>query len=87
MNLAPIILFVYNRPLHLQRTLESLGKNGLAPQSELIVYSDGPGTPEETGAVEEVRKMVHGVNGFHNIRIVERNENMGLSRSVVSGVT
>jgi glycosyltransferase involved in cell wall biosynthesis len=87
MNLAPIILFVYNRPRHLHRTLESLGKNGLAPQSKLIIYSDGPGRPEDAETVEEVRKMVHRVKGFQRVHIIERNENLGLSKSVVSGVT
>ena len=40
--LAPIILFVYNRPWHTEETLESLMKNELADQSTLYIYCDGP---------------------------------------------
>lgn len=40
MNLAPIVLFVYNRPDHTQQTVEALQKNKMASESELFIYSD-----------------------------------------------
>jgi hypothetical protein len=40
MILAPIVLFVYNRPWHIQQTVEALQKNELATESELFIYSD-----------------------------------------------
>lgn len=40
--LAPIALFVYNRPTHTRRAVESLKVNHLASQSDLVVFSDGP---------------------------------------------
>jgi len=39
-NLAPIVLFVYNRPDHTRQTVEALQKNELVKQSELFIYSD-----------------------------------------------
>ena len=39
-DLAPIILFVYNRPWHTKQTVEALQKNELAKGSELFIYSD-----------------------------------------------
>lgn len=41
MNIAPIIVFAYDRPDHLSQTLNALAKNDLAPQSILYVYCDG----------------------------------------------
>ncbi len=41
MNLAPIVLFTYNRLWHTQQTIEALQKNELAKDSDLIIYSDG----------------------------------------------
>ena len=38
---APVLLFVYNRPDHVKRTVEALQHNTLAAQSNLYVYSDG----------------------------------------------
>ena len=37
---APILLFVYNRPAHTRRLVESLLQNTEAAQSRLFVYSD-----------------------------------------------
>lgn len=39
-TLAPIILFVFNRLEHTINTLESLKKNILAKDSDIIIYSD-----------------------------------------------
>lgn len=41
-NFAPIVVFAYNRPDHLQQTLQALAKNDLASESVLYVYCDGP---------------------------------------------
>ena len=41
MTLAPIIVFAYDRPDHLSKTLEALAKNDLASQSVLYIYCDG----------------------------------------------
>ena len=41
MNFAPIIVFAYDRPDHLSRTLSALAKNDLASQSVLYVCCDG----------------------------------------------
>lgn len=44
MELAPIVVFAYNRPDHLRRTLDALSKNEQAKESVLYVYCDGPKT-------------------------------------------
>ena len=40
-TVAPVILFVYNRPIHTQKTLEALAANRLATSTDLIIFSDG----------------------------------------------
>lgn len=40
MNLAPVIVFTYNRLQHTQRLLESLEKNDLAKNTDLFLFSD-----------------------------------------------
>ncbi len=37
MNLAPIIVFVYNRPEHLRKTLVSLQANNLANIKKVVI--------------------------------------------------
>lgn len=40
-NLAPIILFVYNRPHHTLQTLGALYNNELAKDSVLYIFANG----------------------------------------------
>lgn len=87
MSLAPIVLFVYNRPAHTRQTLESLKKNELANKSELFIYSDAPKDELAILKVAEVRKYIKSIGGFKRIKIIEREKNWGLANSVLDGVT
>lgn len=84
---APITLFVYNRPVHTRQTVEALRNNIGAEESELIIYSDAPKNSDTTTAVSQVRKYIHSIDGFRSVRIIEREENWGLAKSIISGVT
>lgn len=87
MSLAPVILFVFNRPRHTRRTLDSLRENLLARDSELIVFSDGPRDDKDKPDVAAVRGIVGDTEGFGSVRIHERESNRGLAGSVIEGVT
>ncbi|WP_129715337.1 sugar transferase [Pedobacter sp. SYP-B3415] len=86
-NPAPIALFVYNRPVHTARTLKFLQQNSLAEESRLFIFSDGPKSPADNEKVAEVREIIKAAEGFRSVQVVLRKENMGLARSVISGVT
>ncbi|ANV98023.1 hypothetical protein BBW65_04050 [Helicobacter enhydrae] len=86
-SLAPIVLFVYNRPSHTRQTIQALLQNPLASQSQLFIYSDAPKDTKTKQAVEEVREYIHTIEGFENITIIERERNFGLADSIIDGVT
>jgi len=89
-ELAPIALFVYNRPHYLIETLESLAKNYLAGESILYVFSDGPkstSTELEIMKIDEVRLLIKNVKGFKEVIIQENKNNLGLAKSIISGVS
>lgn len=86
-NLAPIALFVYNRPEHTKRTVESLLRNPLAKFSELFIFSDAAKTYESRNLVEQVRKYVRSIDGFKSVWVTERENNYGLANSIIHGVT
>ena len=86
-DLAPIILFVYNRLEHVQSTIKALQKNILASKSVLFIYSDAPKNNEINEQVDLVRSYIKEISGFKNIEIIERESNFGLSRSIENGVT
>lgn len=84
---APIVLFAYNRPRHLQRVLDSLKANKESSSSDLIVYSDGPRTHKDEEGVNQVRALLYGLEGFASIEIRKREANLGLAKSVITGVS
>jgi len=86
-KLAPIALFVYNRPEHTRRTLASLQKNLLADESKLFIFADAAKTEADRDKVDEVRQIISNVSGFKSVKITERKQNMGLANSIIDGVT
>lgn len=86
-SLAPIALFVYNRPDHTRRTLSYLQKNVLANDSKLYIFSDGAKTPADEQKVQEVRDLVTRITGFKSVKLIARQHNMGLANSIIDGVT
>ncbi|MCD6398555.1 MAG: glycosyltransferase family 2 protein [Candidatus Aenigmarchaeota archaeon] len=87
MELAPILLFVYNRPWHTKQTLIALKQNELANQSDLFIYSDAPKSYKDIKKVKSVRESIKKVDGFKAVFITERTRNQGLAKSIISGVT
>lgn len=87
MNFAPILLFVYNRPEHTRRCIESLTRNSLASDSILYIYADGAKDATQQPAVDEVRSYLRTISGFQAVNLIERNENWGLARNIIDGVT
>ena len=87
MSYAPILLFVYNRPEHTRRCIESLLKNSLASESNLFIYADGDKDNTQQEAVNEVRNYIRTIQGFKQTTLIERSENWGLARNIIDGVT
>jgi hypothetical protein len=87
MSPAPIALFVYRRPEHTRACLDKLKANALADQSDLFVFSDGPRNPEAAEGVSRVRALLQGLTGFRSVTVVARETNLGLAKSIISGVT
>ena len=84
---APVVLFAYNRLSHLKHTVESLKKNHLVHDTDLIIYSDAPKSVQQENAVKLVRNYLHSIDGFKSVNIVEQDKNLGLALSVIEGVT
>lgn len=87
MSYSPIALFAYNRPDHVQRVVEALRMNPEAANSELFIFSDAPKNEAAATAVGEVRRCAYAATGFRSITVVEQPHNLGVSRSIIAGVT
>jgi hypothetical protein len=62
-------------------------KNSLASESHLFIYADGAKDESQQEAVNEVRSYIRSIQGFKQATLIERNENWGLARNIIDGVT
>ena len=85
----PLALFAYARPQHLASALTSLRACHGAAAADLTIFCDGARGPRDAPAVAEVRAMARAAaaaGGFATVLVVERESNLGLSRSITRGV-
>ncbi len=90
MNLAPVVLFVYNRPFHTRQTLEALSRNDMASEIELIVFCDGPKNNCSEKILEDIElvRTICKLQTWPKKKIIyESTENNGLAKSVISGIS
>ena len=89
MKLAPIIIFSYNRPTHLKKTLDALKKNQLCKKSIVYFFSDGPKTDciKEYRKITLVRKIIKKTKNFKSKKIFFYKKNIGLKKIILDGVT
>ncbi len=89
MALAPIALFVYNRPWHTEQTLIALENNELASESILYIFCDGPkenSSVENLNNIKKVRNLIKSKKWCYKTNIVERKRNIGLASNIVDGI-
>ena len=86
-NPAPIVVFAFNRPDHLKRTLDALAANTLAAESDLFIYCDGPRKEEDALKTEVTRRVAEAVIGFKSTTVFKRGNNFGLAANIIDGVT
>lgn len=90
MNLAPVVLFVYNRPDHTLQTLKALKNNILSTDTKLYIHADGArkNANEETkDKITRVREIIYREKWCGEVEIIEAGENKGLAQSIKAGVT
>lgn len=85
MPFAPIALFAFRRPRHVELTLRSLLRNPEVEESPLYIYCDGPRNDGEREDVDAARAVVRKLAPQH-ATIIERSANLGLDPSVIAGV-
>ena len=88
-DLAPIVIFAFNRLQSLQATVASLLENPEAKDSDLYVFVDGPRVDRagEKEQVESVQSFAKTITGFKNVSYEFSDKNCGLGPSIIKGVT
>jgi len=83
----PVAFFAYNRPAHTRRALQALSQCRRLEQCEFHFFADGPRSEDARPQVEATRQVLREWAPALNASVVERDRNLGLAKSIVSGVT
>ncbi len=86
---APVIVFTYNRPDHLKKTLEALEHAEGADISELYLFADGykgEKDRQQVLAVHDYLREYEKRSLFAGVHAVYSERNRGLAESVIDGV-
>ncbi len=89
-ELAPLVLFCFDRPVHLRKVLESISLNSLAKETRLIIYCDGPteqADKDQLQRISEVRNLVRSKDWCGKVEVIESDYNKGLAASIIEGVS
>ena len=87
MTKTPIAIFVYNRPDHTTRMLASLEACYRLDECQLFIHSDAPSIREHAPGVQAVRTLCKKWAVRHYAEVIEREENLGVDRSIVDAVS
>lgn len=85
---TPIAIFLYNRPDHARQLFSSLLNCSRLEECAVYVFCDGVKKPEDKQSVQAARAIMREFASLiNNVHIIEREQNLGLARSIVNGVT
>jgi hypothetical protein len=89
LNIA-IVVFAYNRPQVLEKTLIALKKNMGIEHHTIIFFCDGPkinANIDDLEKIKQVRTIAKSINWCKQLIVNESKENKGLANSLVAGIT
>lgn len=77
-----LVIFAYNRPVEFRLSLDAAID---CWDGDIIVFIDGPRNDHDKQQQNNILRAIPG--GRANIKVIHRNENYGLARSIVSGIS
>jgi hypothetical protein len=84
---APILVFGYNRPVHLRKALLAIESNPEAKYSDVYIFIDGPKPGiDNMQRHQECRSVAEEEYAFNSKTLRVNNENLGLAQSIRNGV-
>ena len=84
----PVVIFAYHRPDALAKVLHRLQRCWGIGKRDLYIFCDGPrgNTDDERRSIDAVRQLAQTFKWPGQKHIIEQQTNLGLARSVISGV-
>lgn len=86
MNSRPIVIFSYNRPLHLREVMEAVVRDGKMASREIKVFIDGPRGERDISLQKEIGSVIDEFSSRAMISPTWRATNLGLRKNIVEGL-
>ena len=85
---SPIVVFGFNRPVHLRKTLAALSENFGAEESDLFIFIDGPRDTKDAALIQACVEVSNEfVDRFKSFKLLQGLFNQGLAKSIISGIS
>lgn len=82
-----VLLFVFNRPEHTGLVLESLRRQSVHLDADIIVYVDKPYYSKDIELNKNVLKVLDSWSDSFNLNIIKRKSNYGIKLNITDGVS
>ena len=86
-DLAPVVIFTYNRPYLLKKTIEHLSSNYLSSKTILYIFIDGPRNNQDLNSINEIKNNLNKITGFKKVIKVFRKKNLGLKTNLEKSIS
>lgn len=86
-SIFPVAVFFYNRPEHTLKCLNHLSECIDYQSFSFFFFSDAPRDESHSESVEAVRNLLKSQNKFFKAKLIFRESNYGLARSIHDGVS
>ena len=84
---APIALFAFNRPWHLDKTLKNLSNCAEAIKSNVTIFIDGPRNSKDRRKISDTLRTANMYDkSFKSLCIIESKYNQGCAGSILNGI-
>lgn len=88
MHLAPILIFVYNRPKHTKTMLDTLMNCLLIKKSKVYFFVDGPKKQEDKENIKKVIRILNKFKKEHKKTTIKiSKKNLGTYLNIIDGIT
>ena len=85
----PIVLFSYNRPMHLQKVLNALESSPNISKHNILFFNDGPKNNYDKNKIEIIKKIINEKKKKKILRFVKisyKKKNVGLAKNIISSL-
>ena len=85
-NIAPIVIFSFNRPIKIKKLFKSLKKNRLSKLSKIYIFQDNFRFKKDKKSVLQNIQFFNSLKGFKKIKLIVRKNNYGFYKNFYGGL-